>query len=121
MLEDGHERYNVFTGNLGASTERPQRLIPDMGTNGQETDRDAATFWITNPTNSFIGNVAAGSQVNGFWFELNNQVRGPIADRFARYNPKRQPLIAFRDNVAHSNRRVSHSSWHCPSPQLFVF
>ena len=107
MLEDGNEQGNKFVGNLGAATERPESLIPNMGSNGRETDDQASTFWITNPSNVWIGNVAAGSEVNGFWFELNPSIRGPNAEQFRDLNPKKLPLTTFRDNVCHSNRRVS--------------
>lgn len=104
MTEDGAEQGNVFRNNLGALTRRAIHLIPD---NGKETDDDASTFWMTNPTNSWIGNVAAGSQSNGFWLELQYQVRGSNTEQYAHIVPKEEPLRLFSNNVAHSNRDVS--------------
>lgn len=103
MLEDGQEQYNVFRDNLGALTRRVQNLIPDDGSNGEETDDRPSTFWITNPTNSWIGNVAAGSEDNGIWLELRSSIRGPEADMYPDLNPRKAPLTLFESNVAHSN------------------
>ena len=101
MLEDGIETGNSFLRNLGARTSRPSTLIPNQGTNGYETDQFLpSTFWITNPTNTWMGNVAAGSEGTGFWFELRK--RGPRAQLFD-LNPKTADLIRFKNNVAHSN------------------
>jgi G8 domain len=54
IVEDGIETGNLFLRNLGAMTAIPQRLIPNMGFNGLETDKSPATFWMTNPTNPWI-------------------------------------------------------------------
>ena len=101
IVEDGIETGNKFIRNLGAQTGIPKKIIPDTGTNGEETDDRPATFWITNPTNSWIGNVAAGSENSGFWFEP--MLRGTEVDKHHDLNPKTASLIAFTDNVAHSN------------------
>ncbi|GJP59359.1 hypothetical protein CLOP_g11076 [Closterium sp. NIES-67] len=42
----------------------------------EETDDRPSTFWITNPNNNLIGNVAAGSEDSGYWMELRDRVRG---------------------------------------------
>lgn len=101
IVEDGIETGNKFVKNLGAQTGIPKRVIPDTGPNGVETDDRPATFWITNPTNSWIGNVAAGSENSGFWFEP--MLRGTEVDKYPDLDPKTAGLIAFNDNVAHSN------------------
>jgi hypothetical protein len=105
MLEDGIETGNQFIRNIGAQTGIPQTLIPNLGPNGVETDNEPSTFWITNPSNTWIGNVAAGSERAGFWMEL--KVRGPRAAQFGPGDPKRGILTLFKDNVAHSNAVVS--------------
>lgn len=107
MTEDGNEKGNTFSYNLGALTRRAIDLIPDDGTNGRESDDDAATFWMTNPSNKWIGNVAAGSESNGYWLELKYEVRGPNPEEFAHIYPKEEPLTLFSNNVAHSNKDVS--------------
>jgi hypothetical protein len=95
ITEDGIETGNSFIRNLGAKTDAVTKVI--VG-NGNETDASPATFWITNPTNYFEGNVAAGSVSSGFWFEL--LVRGPKAGQYP--NSMFEPLGSFKDNVAHS-------------------
>jgi len=104
MTEDGNEKGNIFRKNLGALTKRVTTLIPNNGSNGRETDNEPSTFWASSAMNSWVGNVAAGSQGSGFWFELRLRVRGPSKDIApANFNPMRQNLGSFRDNVAHSN------------------
>jgi len=109
VTEDGYETYNNFTRNLGAKTAAPQRLIPNIGTNGYETDRAPSTFWITNPQNIFVENVAAGSQDSGFWFEL--KVRGDRAHLYPGLDPRSSSTILFKDNVAHSNRKIGFRAY----------
>ena len=89
FLEDGVEHGNEFVHNLGILTKChtskpcvPTNLAaagerPRLGTNGQASkdvllpsDNTAATFWITNPDNTYRDNVAAGSDSNGFWMSL---------------------------------------------------
>lgn len=65
MTEDGIEQGNEFLYNLGALTRSVDVKIPDDGSNGDETDDEPSTFWMTNPSNTWIGNVAAGSEDNG--------------------------------------------------------
>jgi len=100
MLEDGGEIGNTFARNLGASTMRVDQLI-----RAEETDDDPSTFWITNPDNTWLDNVAAGSASTGFWFEMRTRVREPTRGLWLpdNYNPKTIPLRKFARNVAHSN------------------
>ena len=87
-------------------TGTPAFRIPNLGSNGVETDIDIpSTFWITNASNKFVGNVVAGSEGSGWWFEL--LVRGIKATEYSHIDPKRQPLGEFVDNVVHSCRVVS--------------
>jgi cell migration-inducing and hyaluronan-binding protein len=98
FLEDGVETRNVLHGNLGVLSRRPataDRLLP--------SDDRPSTFWVTNPDNSLVGNVAAGSEAFGFWYALPDAPRGFSAGLPDR--PSRTPLWQFADNVAHSNRR----------------
>ena len=57
--EDGIETYNRYLRNLGVLTRGSSSLL--------NTDQIPATFWITNPLNTFIGNAAAASRAYGFW------------------------------------------------------
>jgi cell migration-inducing and hyaluronan-binding protein len=69
------------------------------------SDNTVASFWITNPANSYIDNVAAGSDENGFWLSLPEHPTGAFkgTDASAQTWPRRIPITAFRGNVAHSN------------------
>jgi cell migration-inducing and hyaluronan-binding protein len=100
MTEDGGEVDNLFLRNLGAYTRKVDKQISK-----DESDFKASTFWMTNPANVWKENVAAGSQVNGFWLELQSKVRGPTRDMplSQGMNPKKSPLKGFISNVAHSN------------------
>jgi G8 domain len=101
MLEDGLEENNRFIRNLGAQTGAPLTVIAEYEFNGVESDGEPATFWITNPTNYFSGNVAAGSENSGYWFEP--QLRGERAHLYPDKEPMYAPLGTFENNVAHSN------------------
>ncbi len=106
FLEDGSETGNKLEGNLGFGTRRPDttkgetKLLP--------TDQDPATYWITNPQNDFVGNVAAGSASFGFWVALPAKPTGPSAmdSRFANVYPRRTAMGLFQNNLAHSNENT---------------
>jgi hypothetical protein len=100
MLEDGIETGNQFVRNIGIRTVKPEIIIPNMGSNGKESDMTASTFWITNADNSWIGNVVAGSEALGFWFEL--LVRGNLANEHQDFDPMMVPTRKFEGNVVHS-------------------
>jgi hypothetical protein len=69
------------------------------------SDNTVASFWITNPDNTFIDNVAAGSDVNGFWVSLPEHPNGQFEGTEISQNtwPRRTPFREFRGNVGHSN------------------
>jgi len=109
FLEDGAETRNVLEGNLGLRTRAPaaaDALLP--------SDSRPATYWITNPDNTFRGNVAAGSQGFGFWFALPEHPTGPSANPAVW--PRRTPLREFTGNVAHSNRSAGLQVDDGPKP-----
>lgn len=102
MLEDGIEEQNHFNYNLGAHTKE----TPAAGKLSiAESDEFCATFWISNPHNYFLGNVAAGSEDTGFWYEMLELVRGPSVKMDPEYgiNPSSQIFGYFNENVCHSN------------------
>jgi cell migration-inducing and hyaluronan-binding protein len=69
------------------------------------SDNTVASYWITNPDNHFIDNVAAGSDENGFWMSLPEHPNGQFLDTEISKNtwPRRTKQGVFRGNVAHSN------------------
>src|ERR1700726_42347 len=131
FLEDGIEHGNEFIKNLAIQTKCHPTLdcVPtNLAANGERdanyanrqayremsfhsknvllpSDNTVASFWITNPDNSFIDNVAAGSEENGFWLSLPEHPQGAFKDSEVSKTiwPRRTPLRAFRGNVAHSN------------------
>jgi cell migration-inducing and hyaluronan-binding protein len=130
FLEDGAEHGNEFVHNLGIQTKChtskacvPTRLAAAgesdnfddrqaVRANGQASkdvllpsDNTAATYWITNPDNTFRDNVAAGSDSNGFWMSLPEHPQGKFegTEIAAKTWPRRTPFKEFSGNVAHSN------------------
>jgi cell migration-inducing and hyaluronan-binding protein len=121
FMEDGIEHGNQFVHNLGIMTKchptlpcQPTNLgIPsERGPSGQQSDHvlipsdnTAATYWITNPANTYVDNVAAGSDETGFWLSLPEHPTGAFQGSEVSQAtwPRRTPLGTFRGNVAHSN------------------
>jgi hypothetical protein len=124
FLEDGAEHGNEFVHNLAIQTKchTSKPCVPTnlaaagenrpAGGNGQQSkdvllpsDNTVASYWITNPDNTFIDNVAAGSDSNGFWMSLPEHPQGKFTGTEIAANtwPRRTPFRMFKGNVAHSN------------------
>jgi hypothetical protein len=130
FIEDGIETGNQFVRNLAIQTKCHPTLdcVPtNLAANGEKaqyanaaaarqasfhsgntllpSDNTAASFWITNPDNSYIDNVAAGSDQVGFWLSIPQHPNGAFAGTEIAANtwPRRTPLREFRGNTAHSN------------------
>src|SRR6187399_2061240 len=131
FLEDGIEHGNQFVHNLAMQTKcHPTKPCAptNLAANGEldytyenrtayrqeswsgkdtllPSDNTVASYWITNPDNSLVGNVAAGSDENGFWLSLPEHPNGQFLNTEISRNtwPRRTKLREFRDNVAHSN------------------
>jgi hypothetical protein len=131
FLEDGIETGNQFVKNLAIQTKCHPTLDCEpmnLAANGEKgtqfatpaaarqasfhsgntllpSDNTAASFWITNPDNSYIDNVAAGSDQVGFWLSVPEHPNGAFLGTEASLNtwPRRTPLREFRGNTAHSN------------------
>jgi hypothetical protein len=107
FLEDGSERYNTIVNNVVLLSKRPQKgeeLTPSDNEMNEVQNRTPSSFWITNPNNTFEGNVAAGTQGTGYWFALPKTPMGLSAGD-SRYNgiePYKEPLGLFKNNKAHS-------------------
>jgi cell migration-inducing and hyaluronan-binding protein len=69
------------------------------------SDNTAATFWITNPDNTYRGNVSAGSEATGFWLAFPEHPTGKFegTEIAAKTWPRRTQIREFSGNVAHSN------------------
>ena len=131
FLEDGIEHGNEFVRNLAIQTKchtskpcAPTNLAPNgensftnenraayraASISGKDTllpsDNTVAAYWITNPDNTFIDNVAAGSDENGFWLSLPEHPIGKFLGTDIAKNiwPRRTKFREFRNNTAHSN------------------
>eukprot|EP00559_Dactyliosolen_fragilissimus_P007792 CAMPEP_0184861662 /NCGR_PEP_ID=MMETSP0580-20130426/6290_1 /TAXON_ID=1118495 /ORGANISM="Dactyliosolen fragilissimus" /LENGTH=1463 /DNA_ID=CAMNT_0027359231 /DNA_START=285 /DNA_END=4674 /DNA_ORIENTATION=- len=103
MTEDRVETGNVFRKNLGADGQSLTCVENILGDKG---DNQASTYWISNPKNQFIDNVAAGS-INGFWISGGND-----------------PIGMFSGNIAHSNLnegiKLYEGNYRPNAPSLFV-
>src|SRR6187399_2677945 len=132
FLEDGAEHGNQFVHNLAIQIKchTSKACVPtNLGANGENTgsnplnratyradsmsgkdtllpsDNTVTAYWITNPDNVFIDNVAAGSDENGFWWSLPEHPQGKFEGTEISKNtwPRRTRMAEFRGNVAHSN------------------
>ncbi len=131
FLEDGIEHGNQFVHNLAIQVKchtskpcAPTNLAPNgensftnenraayraASYSGKDTllpsDNTVAAYWITNPDNTFIDNVAAGSDENGFWLSMPEHPQGAFLGTDVAKNtwPRRTKFREFRNNTAHSN------------------
>lgn len=107
FLEDGGERFNTIRNNVVLLTKRPrpgEEVTPSDNEANEAQNRTPASFWITNPNNTFVDNVAAGTHGTGYWFIFPDRPLAPSGNigYFSGQRPFRQPLGAFSGNKAHS-------------------
>jgi hypothetical protein len=95
FVEDGIETHNTIRNNLAIGSLAVTNML--------QTDTSVASFWVTNPSNDFYGNHAAGSDFYGIWYEIKPNPDGPSAT--SDVCPIGNPLGSVHDNVAHSNVR----------------
>ena len=129
FMEDGIEHGNEFVRNLAIQTKchTSKPCVPTVlaasgesiganpqaaRTSGQQSkevllpsDNTVASFWITNPDNIYRDNVAAGSDMMGFWMSLPEHPNGAFegSDQSKSTWNRRTPFRGFKGNVAHSN------------------
>lgn len=60
FVEDGIETHNTLRYNLAIGSLVASNML--------QTDTSVASFWVTNPSNNFYGNHAAGSDFYGIWY-----------------------------------------------------
>lgn len=110
FLEDGSERFNQLLHNLALSTVRPPPgggVLPSDSSPTVLQNQAPAAFWITNPRNDLVGNVAACTLGTGFWFIFPTAPMGLSGNAnyttyFLGLKPDHEPLGKFEDNTAHS-------------------
>jgi cell migration-inducing and hyaluronan-binding protein len=130
FMEDGIEHGNEFVRNLAIQTKchTSKPCVPTVlaaagenpdyenrqavRANGQASkdvllpsDNTVSSYWITNPDNVYRDNVAAGSDVTGFWMSLPEHPQGQFEGTEIAKTiwPRRTPFREFKGNVAHSN------------------
>lgn len=131
FMEDGIEHGNEFVRNLAIQVKCHPTLdcVPmNLAANGERdasyadraaftkasfhgghtllpSDNTVAAFWITNPDNSYVDNVAAGSDQVGFWLSVPEHPNGAFLGSKASLGiwPRRTLLRDFSRNTAHSN------------------
>ena len=123
FLEDGIEHGNEFVHNLAIQTKChtskpcvPTNLAANGSSqlrgNGQQSkdvlipsDNTATSYWITNPDNTYVDNVAAGADQVGFWMAFPEHPTGAFegSDTSKSTFPRRMQIKEFKGNVAHSN------------------
>lgn len=97
--EVGSEQNNVFKYNLVARTKLLWSDNGQSDSKGVHDKHQAASYWIRNFNNEFIGNVAAGSVSQCWWSEMTKFTNGKSYYTAQKYTT---PVSSFRDNVAHS-------------------
>lgn len=112
FVEDGVETGNVLHRVLALMVRRPAPadalLASDLASLGP------AAFWITNPDNVLVGNVAASAQGAGFWYALPEHPTG-LSARTDVW-PRRTPLGAFFGNRARGNAAIGLHVDNGPTP-----
>gem|GEM_PF-944368 len=111
FLEDGGERFNTIRKNVALKTRKPKvgdevTLSDNQFDFGEVQNRTPATYWITNPQNTFEDNVAAGTIGTGYWFALPKTPLHASKNHphYAGLEPYKLPLESFKGNSAHSCR-----------------
>ena len=96
--ETGKEQNNLFKHNLVARNRLLGFPNGQSDSNGAHNKHQAASYWIRNFNNEFIGNVAAGSISQCWWTEMTKSG----SRTFFAAQKYTAPISSFRDNVAHS-------------------
>jgi len=109
FIEDAVETHNYIYQNLIMSAIRSMSLL--------NTDQTPACMWITNPSNNFVENHAAGSDRYGYWFDLQESGIGQNAD--TSICPENERVGEFRGNFAHSTGRYGLRLFHQMIPRKY--
>lgn len=94
FMEMGDEVYVTWERNLGILV-KPGELL--------KTDANPSVFWIQNPVNTYVDNIAVSSaQGHGFEFRLPGKPMD-IAPLGGKHSPADLAVLRFEGNEAHSN------------------
>ena len=115
FMEEGVETGNKFLQNItlgihtvGGEVGSTDPFIVDTHDTAQQIDNrflQSAAHWITNPDNTWIGNVSAGAEGTGFWFILPDSPIGVAAGlpEFNGVSARTTNLLQFDHNSSHSS------------------
>ncbi|MEM9103667.1 MAG: carbohydrate-binding protein [Pseudomonadota bacterium] len=122
FMEDAVETGNTFIANIAFGIHKVGRSdalgdsVPDVNDPfivdthdhaGQSPMRflNSAAFWMTNPDNTWRGNISAGSEGSGFWFLFPDFAIGTSAmdPQYADVKPDAVNLREFSFNSSHSS------------------
>ena len=123
FFEDAVETGNKLVGNIAfgihlvggdeGSEGVTDPFVVDTHDNVRQADsrfKSSAAFWITNPNNTFVGNISAGASGTGFWYAIPRVALGGSANLqdingdliYAGYNPIYAEFGQFDNNSSHS-------------------
>eukprot|EP00595_Chromulina_sp_UTEXLB2642_P001523 CAMPEP_0196766926 /NCGR_PEP_ID=MMETSP1095-20130614/32902_1 /TAXON_ID=96789 ORGANISM="Chromulina nebulosa, Strain UTEXLB2642" /NCGR_SAMPLE_ID=MMETSP1095 /ASSEMBLY_ACC=CAM_ASM_000446 /LENGTH=2258 /DNA_ID=CAMNT_0042131985 /DNA_START=2674 /DNA_END=9450 /DNA_ORIENTATION=- len=98
FIEDGTEKYNTISGNLGIRTKLSSASL--------SSDQKPAVFWTSGPTNFWYDNVGSNSDSFGFWFELSAHPNNFLVDGDFDVCPIHEKLGEFRNNTVRGNAMI---------------
>ena len=117
FTENAVERRNTIDGNLVLHIRNP-----DWGFQLKEHeigDLGSSAFWISNPDNIVINNIAADSQTFGYWLAFPERPFGESSEVLGSdgnlIRPNRLEFGVFDNNTAHSNR---NDGIHLDNPEV---
>lgn len=96
FFEDGPERRNEVSDCVAMKVRAPSQPI-------KLHDATASGFWLVNPDNTIVRNVASDCEGNGLWNSFALECFG--LSRNVDMNPNALGVTQFDDNVGHSCRR----------------
>lgn len=123
FMEDGVETGNLFLSNIALGIHKVGRTdaggdnYPDVNDPfivdthdfvGQNPLRflSSSAYWVTNPDNTWVGNISAGVDGTGFWFILPEFALGLSGSdsQYNNVNANETPLGLFDHNTSHSSQ-----------------
>ena len=114
--EDGAEMHNRFINNLAMRTKaHPVKTNPNDPTD----DNEGSGFWLNNPGNRLVGNMATDGEAWGYQIDpktsypdssgIPQGVLVPVVDSYGKAMPPQKttsiPLLEFTDNTSHGHYR----------------
>jgi len=122
FMEDAVETGNTYLANIAFGIHKVGRSeavgdkLPDANDPfivdthdfvGQNPTRflSSAAYWMTNPDNTWRGNISAGSEGTGFWFLFPSKPIGAAVGvaQYADVKPDKVNLREFNYNSSHSS------------------